>query len=141
MQSRTSSSVSERWICTGTRAFGGELGDEAQRRLVDGVDRVRAEARGHERAELGEPVEALGRGLGTRLVGRALEAEEHLAHGGAHAAVDERARDVELEPVHVPAPRRAGADHLEAREPRAPVDVLARELGLGRPDAGLEPLA
>jgi hypothetical protein len=50
-----------------------------------------------------------------------------------------RERDVELEPVHVPARRRAGAEHLEAREPGAPVDIVAGELCLGGPDARLQP--
>ena len=81
-----------------------------------------------------------GAASGQRVVGCAVEGEEHLAHGRAHAAVDEPRRDVELEPVHVPAPRRAGPDHLEAREPGAPVDVLPGELGFRRPDPGLEPL-
>ena len=42
-------------------------------------------------------------------------------------------------PVHVPEAHGPGPDHLEAREPRPPVDVLGFELPLDRPDLLLEP--
>ena len=122
-------------------ARGRLLGDPRERGLARGVDAVRRERRLHPRGVLGELVE-----VPRRLVARCLAARRGPCRRAAAARrwrgarVAHGARDRGRSPVHVPEPHRAGADHLETREPGAPVDVVVGEARLGGPDLLLEPL-
>ena len=120
-------------------ALGGDLRGPAQQRLAGDVDRVRGERRPDpERLELLLQAEVLDRrrlDLGDLLA----EPEERPADRRPQARVADRARGRLRVPVHVPEVARPGADHLDAGEPRAPVDVLGLELRLDRPDLLLQP--
>jgi hypothetical protein len=120
----------------------GDLGDPAQRRLGDRVDRVRGERRAHRAParllDLVERAPCLGEQL-RRLV-RVLVVDQRRADHRAEPGVLHRPRGRCMLPVHVPEPDRPRASHLQARKPRAPVDVLALEPVLGGPDVLLEPL-
>ena len=107
----------------GNQVLLSELGDPAQRLLADRVDRVWGKGGPDPPVEPGEVIEA---------------AAGALAQGGGIAVgVDQRGADRRPQPrvahrpgarlglpVHVPEQHRPGADHLDAGQPRSPVDVV-----------------
>jgi hypothetical protein len=118
--------------------LGRELGEEGERLFADHVDRVRGERRGDRAAEPGQQLEALAR-LGLRALRVAALVEHRRADRRPHPGVGDCTRGRLRLPVHVPEAGGAGADHLQAGEPRAPVDVVGLELRLDRPDPLFQP--
>ena len=117
-----------------------QVGNPMQRLLADQVDGVRPQRGRDAGTGVGEGIERpLGVGAqGIRLAG--VEAvDERECDRRADAGVLDGAADGFGLPVHVPEPHRPRADHLDAREARAPVHVVGGELGLGGPDPVLEP--
>ena len=119
-----------------------DLGDPAQRGLADGVDRVRRERRGHRTVpRLDDLVERPARLLQQcrRPLGVGVVDQRRTDHR-PQSGVANRPRGLGLLPVHVPEADRPRARHLQAGEPRAPVDVLALQPPFGRPDVLAQPL-
>ena len=139
-QSSTSCSVSERWIWIGSSRSAAELGDPAQRALADRVDRVRGEGRGDRAAPTaGQLVEAAD-GAVSCIASVSPSASKSGPPTVARRPASAHGPRGRLRvPVHVPEAGRAGADHLQAGEPGAPVDVVGLELGLDRPDPSSQP--
>ena len=116
--------------------------DPLQRRRRDRVDRMRSQ-RGRDQvtADLVELGEAGDRGsLQVIGAGRVAAVDQRRPDGRPQAGVGDGARHRTGLPVHVPEAHGAGADHLDAGEPRPPVDVRGGQLRLGRPDVPLQPL-
>ena len=83
---------------------------------------------------------ALGVGAGALGLGGVGVVDQRRCGNGPHAGVLDRARGRVSVPVHVPEAGRPSADHLDAGEPRAPVDVVIVHPLLDRPDVPGQPL-
>ena len=140
----TSSSVSERWICTGTLELGGALAPPSAA-SARSASRSRAGAKPG-RASSPPAARRSARGCGRRRRRRARTspASQSSISGAAVTArtpASSTARAVGVGvPVHVPKAGGPGADHLHAGEPRPPVDVLVVHPLLDRPDVLGQPL-
>ena len=115
------------------------LGDPAKRVLGDRVDRVRGEG-AVDAVDAVQLVEALERVLAKPAAPHVAGVDQRRPDRRSQPRVGHRPRGRRGLPVHVPEAHRPAADHLDARQPRPPVDVVGVELGLGGPDLGLQPV-